>query len=164
MIGKLFGGLGVSLFAAAGATCALWAAAPFPVSVLDRHVLTPKLKPGQPLRVEILADRRARCDQDVDRFIHMSDGTRSVLSKDYPSSFGRLGKDAFVLEIPTSPTAPMGPAENYTVSKATCNPYQKLFGGVGSGDPWVDKFEFAPETVTVPPRNPDLLREEARLN
>lgn len=163
MIGKLFGLFGVSAFAAFGATCAIWASTPYPVSVLDRHVLTPKLKPGEPLRVEILADRRKRCDQDVDRFIHMSDGTRTIISKEYPSSFGRLGRDAFVLEIATSPSAPFGPAENYTVAKAVCNLYQRVFGGVPNGDPWVDKFEFAPETVHVPPRNPDLLREEASL-
>lgn len=163
MIGKIVGLIGVGASAAFGATLAVWANAPYPTSILDRHVLTPKLKPGDPLRIEITADRRKRCPQDVDRFIHMADGTRSVQSKDYPSSFGRLGRDVFIIEVATPSQAPYGPAENYTTSVAVCNPYQRLFGGVSNGDPWVDRFEFAPETVRVPPKNADLLEAENRL-
>jgi hypothetical protein len=77
MIRRAFGWLGVAAGAAFGATLAVWAQEPYPLSIIERNVLTPELRPGEKLRVEILADRRKRCEQEVTRFVQGPMGTAS---------------------------------------------------------------------------------------
>ena len=151
MIRRAFGWLGVAAGAAFGATLAVWAQEPYPLSILERNVLTPEIRPGDKLRVEILADRRKRCEQEVIRFVQEPDGDRQRLIRPWQFDYGRMGRDAYVIEIPTQPDAPMGPSEVVSSAAAICNPWQRWFGNpVQSGEAWHDKFVFAPETKTVP--------------
>lgn len=150
MIQRVFGWLGVTGGAAFGATMAVWAQAPYPISILERNVLTPELKPGDKLRVELVVDRRERCRQEVRHILQENDGDRQRLAEVYPSDFGRMGRDVFVQEIPTDPNAVYGPAEVITTAEAECNPWQRWVAPVRSGDPWRDKFTFAPETKEIP--------------
>lgn len=150
MIRRAFGWLGVAAGAAFGATLAVWAQEPYPLSILERNVLTPELKPGDPVRVEILADRRKRCEHEVSRFVQEPDGDRQLINRPWRADYGRMGRDAYVIEIPTDPKAPMGPGEIVSTGAAICNPWQRWFGSpVPSGDPWHDKFVFAPATKVV---------------
>lgn len=149
MITRFAGWLGVSAAAAFGATLAVWAQTPYPVTIVERNVLTPMVKPGEFLRVEIVADRRERCDAEAVRFVQEPDGDRVPARQIYSASFGRLGRDIYVVSIPTSRETPFGPAEVVTVGQAYCNPWHRWVAPVKSGDPSYDRFLFAPETVTV---------------
>lgn len=160
MIGRIIGYFGVICGAAFGATVATWAQAPYPISILERNVLTPVVKPGDDVRVELVVDRRQRCDQEISRFIHDSGNDRDLESRELPSEYGRMGRDVYVVRIATSPKSPHGPAEVYSTGKAKCNPWQRYVKEVESGDPWHDYFRFGPETVHVPPKHPAMSRGE----
>jgi hypothetical protein len=143
MIRRVFGWFGVAAGAAFGATLAVWAQEPYPLSILERNVLTPEIKPGDPLRIEILADRRKRCDHEVTRFVQEPDGDRQAIVRPWRMDVGRMGRDA-------DARAPIGPGEAVSTGTAICNPWQRWLGSpVPSGDPWRDKFTFAPATRTV---------------
>lgn len=160
MIGRMLGYIGVICGAGFGATVGTWAQAPYPVSIIERNVLTPVVKPGDDVLVEIVADRRQRCDQIINRFVQQG-LDRWPASRDLPSAYGRMGRDVYILRVHTSPDAKFGPAEVYSTGVAECNPYQKNFRPVESGDPWHDVFAFGPETKTLPPKNLDT-REAAK--
>lgn len=151
MIHRFLGWIGVAAGAAVGATMAVWAQEPYPLSILERNVLTPIVKPGDKVRVEILADRRKRCEQEVTRFVQENDGDRQKIVRPWQQDYGRMGRDAYVLEVPTANDAPFGPGEIVSTAAAVCNPWQRWFGTpVPSGEAWHDKFVFGDETKTIP--------------
>jgi len=153
MIAKSIGYFGLVCAAAAGATVGVWAQAPYPLSILERNVLTPQVKPGDPVQIELVVDRRQRCPQIINRFVQYPDGKREAAGRDLPTAYGRMGRDVYVLEVPTDADAPFGDAEIYSTGEARCNPYQEWVKPVESGDPWHDRFKFAQETVRVPSKN-----------
>jgi hypothetical protein len=153
MIGRIIGYVGLVSAAAFGAIVGSWAQQPYPLSVIERNVLTPTVKPGEDVRVELVVDRRQRCPQIINRFVQYPNGDREPGGRDLPSTFGRMGRDVYVLKVPTNPTAPYGPAEIYSTGEARCNPYQEWVKPVESGDPWHDKFSFGPETKNIPSRH-----------
>lgn len=159
MMSKAIGWIGVIAAAAFGATVATWAQAPYPISITERTVLTPTVKPGDKARVELVVDRRSRCDQIISKFIQYPDGTRDRSSRDLPSEYGRMGRDVYVLEIQTKPDTPFGKAEIYSTGRAECNPWQTYIKAVESGDPWRDEFRFGPETVHRPGKHEQEARE-----
>ena len=158
MIGKFFGWAGVFAGAVAGATVGVWAQAPYPLSILERNVLTPVVKPGDDVRVELVVDRRQRCDQNVSHFIQYPNGDRDPNSRELSSTYGRMGRDVYVVRIPTDPTAPFGNAEVYSTGRAQCNPWQRYVKEVESGDPWHGKFRFGEATITKPGKYESISR------
>lgn len=160
MIGKAFGYVGMIAGAAFGATVGVWAQQPYPISILERNVLTPTVRPGDDVRVELVVDRRQRCDQAVSRFVQYPNGDRDPTTRELPSTYGRMGRDVYVIRIPTDANAPHGPAEIYSTGKAQCNPWQRYVKEVESGDPWHDKFRFTDQTTTKPGKYDTISRGE----
>lgn len=151
MMWRAFGWFGVFMGAVFGAIVGTWAQQPYPVSIIERNVLTPVVKPGDDLRIEVVIDRRTRCDQEITGYLQYPDGSRTAVLRELPSTYGRLGRDVYVLRVHTDPHAPMGPAERYSVGEATCNLYQSVMKHPAiSGDPWIDRFQFGPETKEIP--------------
>lgn len=149
MISRILGWLGMALAAGTGATIALWASAPYPVSTVERRVLTPMLRPGDALKVEVVVDRTERCESEAIRFVQEPDGDRPEVRQPYSASFGRIGRDIFVVSIPTREDTPFGPAEVVTIGRAICNPWHRYVKPVQNPEPSIDRFMFAPETVRV---------------
>lgn len=159
MIGKTIGYIGVLAAAAFGATVGVWAQQPYPISILERNVLTPLVKPGEEVEIELVVDRRQRCDQIVSRFVQYANGYRDLDTRELPSTYGRMGRDIYIVKVPTNPNAPHGPAEVYSTGRAECNPWQKYIKPVESGDPWHDRFRFGNETVRKEGRYATQVRE-----
>ena len=163
MMWRAFGWFGVFMGALFGGMVGVWVQEPYPLSVLERNVLTPVVKADDDLRVEIVTDRRTRCDQQVTGYLQFSDGSRTTIQRDIPSTYGRLGRDVYVLRVHIPPSAPLGPAERYSTGEAKCNLYQSVFDKPAlSGDPWVDKFSVGPETEHVPGKHFAQRRSDAQ--
>lgn len=151
MIQKTLGAFGLLLIAGSGAVLGGWITnQQDPVQFLSRKVLTPQVKPGDDVKVELDNYRVLRCPQRTYRIINKPDGERTVLVEDKPAGFGKLGRDRYVASIPTPPNSPFGPATVYSYTERMCNPWEWMFPVVYA-DPWTDHFEFGPETVRIPP-------------
>lgn len=151
MMWRAFGWFGVFMGAVFGGIVGTWVQQPYPISVLERNVLTPVVKPGDDMRVEIVTDRRLRCDQTVTGYLQFADGSRTPILRELPSTYGKLGKDIYVLRVHIDTNAAKGPAERYSTGEAKCNLYQMLFDKPAtSGDPWVDHFVIGDETKNLP--------------
>lgn len=150
---KLFGWAGVFLIAGVGAAVGGWVTnGRYPYQVLSRRVLTPVVAPGEPVEIEIEGFRSARCDTTVKRFVEYPDTGRTFTKTDYDDEYGRLGAEKFVLKIPTVPTHQYGKAFIYSYGESRCNPWEYLVPK-SAGDPWIDQFEFGPETIRKSPED-----------
>jgi hypothetical protein len=161
---SLFGWAGVLLVAGIGAALGGWMTqGSYPFQVHSRKVLTPEVKPGDDVEVEIEGYRTSRCPVVAYRIVDYPNGQRSPVTRDYPQEFGKLGFDKFRIRIPTERTQAFGPGSVYSYAESRCNPWEYLFPK-SSGDPWVDQFKFAENTRHVRPEdvkpNPQFERVE----
>lgn len=148
----LFGWAGILLIAGVGAALGGWITqGQYPYQVIGRKVLTPIVKPGEPVEIQIDGFRVFRCDTLVKRFVQYPDGGRSFNMTPYDADFGRLGHERFVLKVPTEPTKKLGRAYIYSYGESRCNPWEWLVPR-SAGDPWIDEFEFGQATTF---RSPD---------
>lgn len=138
----------------------------YPVSVLERTVLTTQVKPGDPMKAALHVDRREQCPTRVQRYLAYSDGTRTPMTQDYESGFGPLGGDRYILRIPTSVAAPHGPAYVWSRGYASCNPIEWLPGMASESDVMVDRFLIGPETIErpVPPGFERMAERAAQMH
>lgn len=145
------GWAGLFLIAGLGAAVGGWITnSQYPVQVLGRKLVTTTVKPGDDVEIELDNYRLTRCEQTVYRIITYPDGKRSTIIRDVPSRFGKLGHDRYITTVPTNSQTVFGKASIYSYGEARCNPWEWLFPK-SSGDPWVDQFEFGPETVRIDP-------------
>ena len=122
----------------------------YPVSVLERTVLSEQIKPGDPAKIALHVDRREQCPIRVQRYLAYSDGTRTPMTQEYESGFGPLGGDRYLLRIPTSSTAPHGPAYVWSRGYSMCNPVEWLPGMATASDVMVDRFTIGEKTIERP--------------
>jgi hypothetical protein len=156
---NVFGWAGVLLVAGIGAALGGWITqGQYPYQVLGRKVLTPIVKPGEPVEIEIDGFRVFRCDTLVKRFVQYPDGGRTFSATAYDSEFGRLGHERYTLKIPTEQTKKLGRGYVYSYGESRCNPWE-WFVPRSAGDPWIDEFEFGPATQF---RSPDDVKPNER--
>lgn len=140
---------GLLLMAGSGAIVGGWITnKQDPVQFLSRKVLTPVVRPGDDVKIELDNYRLLRCPQKTYRIINKPDGERSTQDEDKPAGFGKLGRDKYITSIATQASAPFGKATIYSYTVRMCNPWEWLFP-VEYGEAWVDTFEFGPETKRI---------------
>lgn len=118
-----------------------------PVQFLSRKVLTPVVKPGDAIKIELDNYRLQRCAQTTYRILSRPDGERVTAVEDKPAAFGRLGRDKYIASIETPQGLPYGKASLYSFTQRKCNPWEYMFP-VTYGE-WTDDIEFGPETTRV---------------
>lgn len=154
---SLLGWAGLFLIAGMGAAVGGWITqGSYPVQVLSRKVLTPVVKPGENVVVEIDVFRTSRCPIDAYRVYSYPGNVRDSAVVPYKAEFGKLGHDKYKIEIPTSATARHGKASIYSYAKSRCNPWEWLVPK-DSGDPWIDNYELGPATIF---RSPDDVKPD----
>ncbi|KQO89534.1 hypothetical protein ASF56_25045 [Methylobacterium sp. Leaf122] len=84
------------------------------------------------------------------RLINKPDGERSVQTDDKPAACGKLGRDKYIASVPTPPFTPFGNATIYSYTVRMCNLWEWMFP-VQYAEPWLDEFEFGPETRRISP-------------
>jgi hypothetical protein len=152
MVRKFVGLAGMFFVAALGATVGGWVTNNTdPVQFLSRKVLTPVVKPGDAVKIELDNYRVLRCPQKTTRIVTKSDGERYVTTDDKPAGFGVLGRDRYIASAPTPQDAVFGPATMYSYTERMCNPWEMVWPVVYGQ--WVDKFEFGPETQRIRPED-----------
>jgi hypothetical protein len=157
---SLFGWAGVLLVAGIGAALGGWITqGSYPVQVLSRKVLTPVVKPGDNVLVELDVFRSSRCPIDAYRVYSYPGNVRDSAIVQYKADFGKLGHDKYRIEIPTSSTANHGKASIYSYAKSRCNPWEWAVPKE-SGDPWIDSFELGPATIF---RSPDDVKPDEKF-
>lgn len=150
MINKTLGIAGLFFIAGLGAALGGWIVnQQDPVQFFSRKVLTPVVKPGDAVKVELDNYRVLRCAQRTYRVLTKPDGERSVQVPDRPASFGKLGRDKYITSIETPPDAPFGKAIIYSYTERMCNPWEYL-KPVVYGE-WTDNIEFGPQTKRISP-------------
>jgi hypothetical protein len=153
MLRKILGGLGLGLVAACGATLGGWITnKQDPVQFLSRKVLTPIVRPGDEVEIELDNYRVLRCPQTTYRIINYPNGRRSQQVEDKPAGFGKLGRDKYRVAVPTQDGVPFGKAYVYSYSERKCNPWEWIFP-VAYAEPWIDEFEFGAETKHLLPED-----------
>jgi hypothetical protein len=120
-----------------------------PVQFLSRKVLTPVVRPGEPVKIELDNYRVLRCPQKTWRIITKPNGERTTQDDDKPAGFGKMGRDKYVTSIDTPSDSPYGQAAIYSYTARMCNPWEMVWPVV-YGE-WVDHFEFGLETKRIPP-------------
>lgn len=149
---RVLGGFGLFFLALCGAVLGSWIASEVkPVQFLSRKVLTPVVKPGEPVHVLLENYRVFRCPQTVYRIVNYPNETRDLVTRELPENFGKLGLDRYIAEIPTKANAVFGKANVYSYTESMCNPWQFIYPKLSG--PWIDEFEFGPDTVRVNPEN-----------
>jgi hypothetical protein len=153
MLRRLFGVLGLALVAGCGATVGGWITnKQDPVQFLSRKILTPQVKPGDEIEIELDNYRILRCPQTTYRVISYPNGRRSTQVEDKPAGFGRLGRDKYRVAIPTQDGVPFGTGNVYSYTERRCNPWEWLFP-VTYAEPWTDVVQFGPETIHLSPED-----------
>lgn len=151
MITRVLSWAGLLLVAGGGAVLGGWITnKQDPVQFLSRKVLTPVVRPGDDVKIELDNYRVLRCPQTTYRIINKPDGERSVQTDDKPAAFGKLGRDKYIASVPTPSSTPFGKATIYSYTVRMCNPWEWMFP-VQYAEPWLDEFEFGPETRRVSP-------------
>lgn len=120
-----------------------------PVQFLSRKILTPVVKPGEAIKIELDNYRNLRCAQKTYRIGNRPDGERFTIVEDKPAAFGKLGRDKYVVSVDTPQNVPYGKATVYSYTERMCNPWEWL-KPVVYGE-WTDEIEFGPETKRISP-------------
>jgi hypothetical protein len=120
-----------------------------PVQFLSRKVLTPVVRPGDAIKIELDNYRILRCAQRTWRILYKPDGERSTIVEDKPAAFGVLGRDKYIASVDTPADVPHGKAKLYSYTERMCNPWE-YYNPVVYGE-WTDEFEFGPETIRKKP-------------
>ncbi len=150
MIMRALSWAGMLLVAGVGATLGGWITnKQDPVQFLSRKVLTPVVRPGDSVKIELDNYRLLRCPQRTWRIITKPNGERSTQSEDKPAAFGKLGRDKYIASIETPSDSPFGEATLYSYTERMCNPWEIVWPVV-YGE-WTNKFEFGPATRRVKP-------------
>lgn len=150
MISSVLKWLGVVLCGGIGMVVGGWVTnQQDPVQFLSRKVLTPVVKPGDPIKIELDNYRFLRCAQVTYRIVSRPDGERFTAIEDKPAAFGRLGRDKYIASVETPTGLPYGKASVYSFTQRKCNPWEYFFP-VTYGE-WTDDIEFGPETKRIAP-------------
>ncbi|ABY31912.1 hypothetical protein [Methylorubrum extorquens] len=128
MITRVLSWAGLLLVAGGGAVLGGWITnKQDPVQFLSREVLTPVVRPGDDVKIELDNYRVLRCPQTTYRIINKPDGERSVQTDDKPAAFGKLGRDKYIASVPTPSSTPFGKATIYSYTVRMCNPWEWMF-------------------------------------
>ena len=150
MLRKAIGIAGMFFVAGLGAVTGGWVTnQQDPVQFLSRKVLTPVVKPGDPIKIELDNYRVLRCPQKIWRIITKPDGERTSIAEDKPAAFGRLGRDKYIASIDTPADSPFGEGEVFSYTERMCNPWEMIWPVVYGQ--WSDKIVFGPETKRIKP-------------
>lgn len=157
---RFLGTLGLFFVAFLGTIIGSWIVSETrPVKFLERHVLTPVVRPGDEILIQLVNYREIRCPQTVYRTINYPNETRDVIVQRLPETFGKLGLDKYVVNLRTKDNASFGKGHVYSYTESMCNPWQMWWPKVSG--PWVDEIEFGPETKYVRPEDaPNTLAKQ----
>jgi hypothetical protein len=72
----------------------------------------------------------------------------TLQTDDKPAAFGKLGRDKYIVSVPTPPSTPFGKATIYSHTVRMYNPWEWTFP-FQYAEPWLDEFEFGPETQHI---------------
>lgn len=151
MIRKICAIFGCFFFCSMGGLVGSWISkSQYPVSVLERRVITPEVAPADAARVALHVDRRDQCTVKVQRVISFSDGSRTPVTQEFEPGYGPLGGDRYILRIPIPGNAPKGPANVWSRGYAVCNPIEALPGMATPSDVWIDQFSIGERTKVDP--------------
>lgn len=121
----------------------------YALSMIERVLLTPIVRPGEPIVLAQHVDRHDQCEILVKRVIKTSDGQRFSVKQEFDEGFGPVGGDKYKLPVPTSFAAPYGDAEMFSKAYSWCTWLDYIWPS--EGEPWTMHFRFGPNTVTDKP-------------
>lgn len=103
-----------------------------PTTTYEAAVITPRVRPGDDLRIKYTVRRHRACRTYMDRFIYDGENQRHILDD---VDFGpglRLGEESYVVVVKTPLDAAPGRARYTVFSSFVCNPLHYVWPIVGS--------------------------------